>query len=193
MIKRLCLMVGCSVQRASQKIKRRMAVVCQTGCNSVLKLVRLVVRIHPGAPNTKTLLALCTAFMLGIASNHYIQKGDKPPVYALEEFLTEKVAEMDCGMLFEIVDFEEVAHVKDGAVYKGMWTYGFKLSLGPVPVHFTPEQRREYHFCGITTGMGLMKDGYKDGDVMRLKSRVELWKLDDGNWMLDTFEAAKNE
>ena len=176
-----------------QKIKHPMIVVYRALCKRVLNLVRLLVQIQPDAPSVRTLLALCMAFMLGIASNHYIQKADKPPVYALEGFLDEQVAEMDCGMLFEVVDFEEVAHVKDGAVYKGMWTYGFKLSLGPVPVHFTPEQRREYHFCGMTTGMGLMKDGYKDGDVMRLKSRVELWKLDDGNWMLDTFEAAKNE
>ena len=179
--------------RVLQRIKRLLTVVCHAVCKTVLNLVGLVVRFNPGAPSIKTLLALCTAFMLGITSNHYIQKADKPPVYALEEFLAEKVAEMDCGMMFETVDFKEVAHVKDGAVYKGMWTYGFKLNLGPVPVHFTPEQRREYHFCGMTTGMGLMKDGYKDGDVMRLKSRVELWKLDDGNWMLDTFVAAKNE
>ncbi len=180
-------------QRVLQKIKRLLTVVCHTVCKTVLNLVGLVIRFHPGAPSVRTILILCTTFMVGAASNHYIQKADTPPAYALEEFLDEKVEEMDCGMLFEVVDFKEVAHVKDGAVYKGMWTYGLKLSLGPVPVHFTPEQRREYHFCGMSTGMQLMEDGYTDGDVMQLKSRVELWKLDDGNWMLNTFEAAKNE
>lgn len=176
-----------------QKIKHPMIVVYRALCKRVLNLVRLLVQIQPDAPSVRTILILCTTFMVGAASNHYIQKADTPPVYALEGFLSEKVDEMDCGMLFEVVDFKEVAHVKDGAVYKGMWTYGLKLSLGPVPVHFTPEQRREYHFCGMSRGMKLMEDGYKDGDVMQLKSRVELWKLDDGNWMLNTFEAAKNE
>ncbi len=179
--------------RALSKIKRRMSLVGQTGCNLVLKLVRLVVRFHPGAPSVKVLVALLLAFMLGYGSNYILEKADVPPPEALEEYLVETVADMDCGLLFEVTDFEEVAHVKQGSVYRGMWTYSLKMNLGPVSTDYTPVQRREHMSCLVTTGLGLIQQGYSTGDVLDLKSKVELWKKDNTTWLLHSFEAEKVE
>ncbi len=179
--------------RALSKIKRRLTVVCYAACKAVPTLVGLVIRFHPGAPSTRALVALLMAFMLGYGSNYMIEKADAPTHAALEDYLVETVADMDCGMMFSVVDFEEVAHVKQGKVYKGMWTYSLKLSIGPVPVGYTPKQRREHMACMISGGLSLIKQGYSNGDVIDLKSDVELWKTDTNTWLLHSFEAEKNE
>ena len=193
MIKRLCLMVGCSVQKASQKIKRQMSLVGQTSCNLVLNLVRLVVRFHPGAPSSRTLLTMCLVIGLCAVVPSYLENVAVPTDAALEEVVHKQVEDVECSVLFEVVDFKKLAYVKQEQEYRAILLYGLKLDMGPVPVEFTPAERRDYAICRSGIGTKLMSQGYTDGDVMRMRSRAELWKVDKDNWLLVEFETEKIE